>query len=141
MIKFSEKFFEIMEIIERLYKRNSTGEYTNILMKNLRTIDMATKFFSLLYGSAILIFFVSPIYSYAFNSERILPFAFYFPLIDPQTTDGYSITFFVQILFLIYALIGSTGFDIALLMCLYHCVSFAGKLIVRSEWYWTWNLT
>lgn len=129
------EFYAMVTKVENLYRRNTQQEKTKILYSALRTMNLVTKFLFLLYGAAIIMFVLSPAYTYFFRNERTLIFAFYFPFIDPKTDNGYFITFIIQFLFLVYALIGITGYDSGFFMYCYHCVSFAGKQFFRGKAY------
>jgi hypothetical protein len=115
--------------IDVLCKSNPRGVKAEKLITRLRHCELGAKAFTLLYLSSIALFLMSPVYTYVFQEQLSLPFALAFPFIDETKFNGYILTFFMQILFLLYALVGLTSFDIAFFTYLYLFVGFVGLLL------------
>lgn len=104
-----------------------TQEEANCILVALRTVEKTCFLLALLYGSAIGLFLMSPAYTFIFRNEASLPFAIHAPYVDAKTAGGYIFTFCTQLVFLIYALIGITGYDCGFLVYLYLFKAFSGK--------------
>lgn len=64
-----------------------------------------------LFAGAVLIYQLSPIYSYFIENELIPMFPLYFPLIDETTTSGFVILTIIHLLIQISAMSGTAAVD------------------------------